>query len=223
MINLFEEFPYRQNRPVIQLGDTLTYLSTMEVMMALEKKDLRVIRTVHLLKESLHSQLEQASLEEISVLDICSDAMVHRATFYKHFQDKYHLFQEVLEDIGRQVVELPETFGPEQGLELYMKTADRALEYIDSNRESLQKILRANKDSMAYFMIFNAIQQAITELLNRTQWKRTPALPLDVISRFMTSGLSGVVFYWLESASPISKKEMFESIHAIIGHNLYWD
>ncbi len=60
-----------------------------------KNEDLRIIRTKYNLKESLQKLLQDNKLEEITVLNICDYAMIHRATFYKHYEDKYHLLQDI--------------------------------------------------------------------------------------------------------------------------------
>ena len=58
-----------------------------------KKDDLRIRRTYKLLSESLLDLLSENKFEDISVTDICEKAMIHRTTFYKHFEDKYQLLK----------------------------------------------------------------------------------------------------------------------------------
>ena len=51
------------------------------------REDLRQRRTRKLLADALLSLLEERPLSEISVVDICQRAMVHRTTLYAHFDD----------------------------------------------------------------------------------------------------------------------------------------
>ena len=55
------------------------------------KEDLRQRRSKRHLSEALVSLMEERPLREISVVDICERAMVHRTTFYAHFEDKNDL------------------------------------------------------------------------------------------------------------------------------------
>lgn len=57
------------------------------------KEDLRVKRTKKLLRDSVYQLafIEKLRLQDITVQDICDLAMVHRATFYKYYTDKYDL------------------------------------------------------------------------------------------------------------------------------------
>ena len=57
------------------------------------REDLRQRRTRKLLADALLSLLEERPLSEISVVDICQRAMVHRTTFYAHFDDKLALLR----------------------------------------------------------------------------------------------------------------------------------
>lgn len=61
------------------------------------KEDLRIVRTRKLLSRALFELLETTPYEKISVLDICERAMVHRATFYNHFEDKDHLLEYTID------------------------------------------------------------------------------------------------------------------------------
>ena len=70
----------------------------------MEKTDMRVVRTRTLLKNALLELLAENSLEKITVMDICEKSMIHRATFYKHFEDKYQLFSYAIEDLTKTFV-----------------------------------------------------------------------------------------------------------------------
>src|SRR5215510_10531496 len=58
-----------------------------------DQADLRVRRTRKLLWEALLAEMSARALEDITVTDICERAMVHRTTFYKHYEDKYALLE----------------------------------------------------------------------------------------------------------------------------------
>lgn len=192
--------------------------------MAEKSRDMRIERTTHHLKRALQVMLWNRSLEEVRVQDICAHAMVHRATFYTHYQDKYHLFQEILSDVAAEIdggqPAPPEQSAPRQ---LYMAAAERAIDYVTRHRRHLRDTLRSNKDSMAYFMIYHAVQDYITALLERYQKTSAYLLPLEVISRFTTAGLTALVFYWVESDARYSKDEMMAMIETIISRNQYVD
>ena len=66
-------------------------------------EDLRVLRTHTLLLRALSDLLQEKPFDEIRVKDLCQRVMVHRSTFYAHFEDKRHLLtfgmQAFLDDL----------------------------------------------------------------------------------------------------------------------------
>ncbi|MDO7021553.1 helix-turn-helix domain-containing protein, partial [Brachyspira innocens] len=69
-----------------------------------EKKDLRIIKTQKLLKESLLELLKSNSLKDISVTEICEHALVNRVTIYDHFNNKEELLNSIIEDIKEDII-----------------------------------------------------------------------------------------------------------------------
>jgi len=63
------------------------------------KKDLRVIKTENLLYTTLMDLLKEKAFEEIKVSDICSKALINRSTFYAHYNDKYDLLAEFINNL----------------------------------------------------------------------------------------------------------------------------
>ena len=66
-----------------------------------EKWDLRKQKTRKALEKAFLELTETKWIEDISVRDICDRAMVRRATFYKHFEDKYDFFAYVMNNMQR--------------------------------------------------------------------------------------------------------------------------
>ncbi len=54
-----------------------------------EKPDLRIKKTYIALNKSFEDLLKQKDFDDITVNEICDNAMVGKATFYKHFSSKY--------------------------------------------------------------------------------------------------------------------------------------
>jgi AcrR family transcriptional regulator len=77
------------------------------------KEDPRVLRTRKLLQDAFVELMGDHSFESITVQDITDTANVNHATFYRHYQDKYHLadaiFTEALDSMVR-------SFGPPKSL-----------------------------------------------------------------------------------------------------------
>ncbi len=79
-----------------------------------DKEDPRVLRTRKLLQDAFIELMGDHSFESITVQDITNAARVNHATFYRHYQDKYHLadaiFTEALDSMVRG-------FGPPKSIQ----------------------------------------------------------------------------------------------------------
>ena len=70
-----------------------------------EKLDPRVKRTRNLILQAFGSLLAEKGFESISVQDVTDKAEINRATFYKHFVDKYALLDYFIAHMFRQEIE----------------------------------------------------------------------------------------------------------------------
>src|SRR5215469_15714083 len=78
-----------------------------------EQTDLRVRRTQANLREALIGLIEEKGFDAVTVGDIAERAMVNRATFYRHYPDKYALVTGIFEEAVKQMlreIPLPESF-----------------------------------------------------------------------------------------------------------------
>jgi AcrR family transcriptional regulator len=70
-----------------------------------EQTDLRIWRTHHFLQEAMIELITEKGFEAITVGDIAERAMINRATFYRHYQDKYDLVATIFEEAANHLVE----------------------------------------------------------------------------------------------------------------------
>ncbi|AQR94465.1 TetR/AcrR family transcriptional regulator [Clostridium saccharoperbutylacetonicum] len=61
------------------------------------KEDPRVLRTRQLIRESFSFLLHKKGFDAITIKDIAQRAVINRATFYAHYEDKYTLLEEITE------------------------------------------------------------------------------------------------------------------------------
>lgn len=105
-----------------------------------DKEDLRIRRTKTFLMQALIRLMEKQSFEQISVIDICNEALVHRATFYKHYKDKYDLLTNTLETL--KVYIFADNASERAYLndkELFLNVADCALSFFRGAPQHNQK------------------------------------------------------------------------------------
>ena len=63
------------------------------------KTDPRILRTRKLIMDSFIELSGTKEFKDITIKDITTEAMINRATFYYHFEDKYDLLEKVLSEV----------------------------------------------------------------------------------------------------------------------------
>ncbi len=66
--------------------------------MTQQGKNLRLRRTQTLLREALIALIEERGFEALTIGELTSRAMVSRAAFYRNYQDKYDLVEQIFEE-----------------------------------------------------------------------------------------------------------------------------
>ena len=60
------------------------------------KEDLRITKSKRDLRNAMMSLLKTHTFDSITVKEICDVALINRMTFYKHYEDKYDLFNDTV-------------------------------------------------------------------------------------------------------------------------------
>ncbi|WP_026883908.1 TetR family transcriptional regulator [Clostridium akagii] len=64
-----------------------------------EKIDLRILKTHRTIKNAFSNLLLVKGFKNITVQNICDEAVIGRSTFYDHYHDKYDLLSKMLEEV----------------------------------------------------------------------------------------------------------------------------
>jgi len=180
-------------------------------------EDLRIKRTHLLLKNALFELLSQKSFDEIKVNDICNLAMVHRTTFYSHFQDKYDLLEYCIQDIKQEATKRITETKYSNSKEFCTNLVMNLLEYIEENKKMYQNILNKNSDSRANTVFMNTCIEYITSALEADQiYKKYNRIDINIMAQFYSGAVVATIIWWLKSPNPLTKKELCNSIISLI-------
>ena len=94
-----------------------------------------------MLKEALFEVMTKKSFEEIKINDICNVAMVHRTTFYSHFDDKYDLLEYCIKEAEKEITEKMEPENYTSIQEFYTNMIMALVCYIEGNKEKFKAML----------------------------------------------------------------------------------
>lgn len=162
----------------------------------MKRMDVRVKRTYKQLFSSLTQLLAVKSFEEITVSEICDKAHVHRATFYKHFKDKYEFlnfcFESSLQEIKLADLDSPT---PENVKDSFMFFIREAMEYVRKNKLIFSMIC---SDIYSISLGFTFVKAVNTFCLEKIQ-SVLPNISKDkaeIMSSFYSCAFIGIVLWY---------------------------
>ena len=185
------------------------------------KEDLRIIRTRKLLSATLLDMMEEFSIEKISVIDLCKRAMVNRATFYAHFEDKYHLLSFALEELKDSVYEsFTKEVPAASPKELYRKLLFMAVEYLSDKHNHVARIVEYNRNEKVVHTLTDSLAQSIRYQLGKFKATHPSAVPSQMTAICYAGALVSLLIWLLDNPSVLADGKLETYLDALIEENI---
>jgi AcrR family transcriptional regulator len=172
--------------------------------------DLRVRRTRALLQKALVELTIEKGFSDVTVRYITERAMVNRSTFYHHYQDKYDLLSQYIEEaialIYQQegdLAEVNDSHQPSDGL-------IRILEHVQTNADFYRVLLGKKGDPAFCAQSFRRfIEQQFRDMLPAGNIQADPSRPpIDLSVNYILHAGIGAILWWLENEQPCSPEQV---------------
>jgi AcrR family transcriptional regulator len=189
-----------------------------ETEMTHKQADPRIERTDKLLKNALIELTAERGFDSITVGDIAERAKVNRATFYRHFQDKYDLveriFQEAIEilrsDLGPPGEDALNT-DPQNPPVRWVKLLGHFFEHERLYRPLLGRYGSSWFVARMRDQIINIVEER-EQLRDRIpilrQTPRQTKIPMKVAITLVSTLFVSTIAWWLESGREYSPEQI---------------
>lgn len=184
----------------------------------MKKEDARIIKTKEKLITVFCTMLEERKFEEITVNEICTEAGVRRATFYKHFSDKYDFLRYFVskkrEDFDKRMNYSKMTFA---SCDYYLEYVRSVVRFLSENEKIISRALNS------------AILPAIVEIVKEQNYEDTKErleasvragmkLPasVEVVSMMLTAGIAHTLVKWYASNDGVSEDEITKEVSSVV-------
>ena len=180
-----------------------------------EKLDPRVRRTRNLILHSFSDLLGEKSFDSISVQDVTDKAQINRATFYKHFVDKYALLDYWVQQQFRQEIEA-------RVLDACHYTPDNLRILLLTVCEFLSRVRSDCVQSQRQFepMIEKQVKNQVYELLNVWLGKMNPPVSTEIPATVATWAIYGLASYWSQSKRRPALEKFVDEALPLVAVNL---
>lgn len=177
--------------------------------MSRPESNLRVRRTQKLLREALIELIAERSFEALTISEITERAMVSRAAFYRNYQDKYDLVEQIFAEAMDMLLGAVEGLGQEHPAEIWV----RFFEHIALYDRLYRALLGANGSPWFARKMRASLVGLITERGRVPHGPFTHTHAAHAFSDDLTPDLVSAMFveaitWWLQHDRPYTAKEM---------------
>ncbi len=174
------------------------------------KEDLRIVRTRKLLSNTLLDMMAEQSIEKISVIDLCNRAMVNRATFYAHFEDKYHLLTFALEDLKDTLYEqfLKSNIKASSPSDILKSIAQMTVNFLFEQKNHIVNIITKNRSGRIIQTIESSIAQSIRYQLAKFKGSYDYGMPVTIIANFIAGGMMSTLLLCIDNPGKYAKEDL---------------
>lgn len=179
--------------------------------------DRRSKYSIQVIRQALFELLETKSLDEISVVDICTKADVNRGTFYKYYRDVPDLYNKTEDSLVEEIYALmpePDSRGFQNHFFfkeiLNTLATNKEFTYIAQNKDFSERIAQK---LLTFFIPY--LQQALQIKCPNASDEDT-ALLLE----YVLGGCIRVVSYWMKSGMKVPIETISEKLSTMILHSL---
>ena len=182
------------------------------------KEDLRVRKTKKALFDTFMRLVGEKTIDEITVNELCEAADIRRATFYKHYSDKYDFltaytgflrdnFDNVMRKSGK----------PTLTSDYYVAYAKRIVGFITENEVAIDNIYKSN---LFPAVMATIVEQNYKDTCDRLRASVAAGMQLSASNQVTASmcagGVATTIYHWLRGGKKMSPDELSEQIGAVV-------
>lgn len=170
----------------------------------METQDRRIRRTQNLLAKALIEVTLKKGYEAVTVRDITERADVGYATFYRHYQDKDALLEDVLEVVLTEIIGLffPDTSGATNDSE----NLGRILfSYVKENYEIIRVLLSSRYTSDIGKRM---LEGGTKNMLERNIPRPDSLVPPEIAAYHLVTSTINLIEWWVEDGMRLSPEQM---------------
>ncbi|MBE5994167.1 MAG: TetR/AcrR family transcriptional regulator [Paenibacillaceae bacterium] len=176
--------------------------------------DLRIKKTYMALTSTFFELLEEKRFEDITVNELCDRAMIRRATFYKHFGDKYEFFTFLIREIQAEFdQEIAGSLDTDMPIDFYITIVHRVIIFFTEREKLIHSVLKSECFPSLLRILSEQVEFDILQKLKENAEKgyKLIADP-EVMAHFFTGAILETLQWWLTHKKPISLESVERQI-----------
>lgn len=187
-----------------------------------DREDLRVRRTKKALADAFMQLLSQKPLDDITINELCDTAGIRRATFYKHYADKFDFLSSYIGELRDRFDKL---FWKPEGYTItadyYVAYAKRLIHFITEHSAAIDNIFKSNMFPVVMNIIVEQNYKDTCERLRKSvkDGMKLPA-SVEVTASMCAGGVATTIYQWLKDEKKIGPDSLAEQVGAVVSSAL---
>ncbi len=182
------------------------------------REDARVKKTKSKLFLAFKELLAEKTFEEITINEICERADIRRATFYKHFTDKYN-FLAVMTASFIQCFDarMSRSKLKSYPVEFHVEYERKLVRFLVENEEIVDFALKSNMlPTLVSIIVEEHYKILRIRLTHSVENGERLICPVDTAAVMLSGGIGQVLVTWLKEGRPTPEEELTEQIESIV-------
>ena len=174
--------------------------------------DLRIEKNNKLLVSAFIKLLERKSFEDISVVEICNEALVSRSAFYDHFKDKYDFASHCVDYMYSEITLNKDENEKFSCKDYILKKIEMYLTFLEKYKINYKLIRDNNNENILKTICLNNLKN----IVNAEKSGIKDDIQTKLYIEFVVAGISALFDKYLLGEIPCSKEELLEYFKYIL-------
>lgn len=178
----------------------------------MERENQRIVITKRMLKESMLKILKEKELDTINVTELCREAGVNRATFYRHYEIPRDVLVEIQQDLFRELrqkISLPGTLGD------IRYVVEQLCIYMNDHQELLRILVQNNSDTDFANFINDAYLELAKDYSHMAALNKLSQEDIQFMTLYSAGGSYFVLRSWIMGSFKKSPQEMADYVYSL--------
>ena len=188
------------------------------------KLDRRVQRTYQQLTDAMGRLLLQKEWDQITVQELCDEAMIRRTTFYQHFRDMHDFMlwrrKDRMEEFSAFIAD---DNPPEDPGDHFVVLSTRVMDYMNLHPQ-YEKVVMATGDRgirMLESFLRHCADEVVICLNERGGInQKNSAYAIPVLIEFYVGGMLAALRWWYANRKPCKQEELIQYLRQIVERDL---
>ncbi|CAM5200388.1 TetR family transcriptional regulator OS=Ureibacillus acetophenoni OX=614649 GN=SAMN05877842_11483 PE=4 SV=1 [Ureibacillus acetophenoni] len=179
--------------------------------------DRRVYKSKQALKEAVLTLMKSTDFTNITITDIVQLADLNRGTFYKHYETKEEIFDEIIEDV---IADLTDSYRePYKSIEVFdlnklAPSSIKVFNHVEKYKNFYNLILHSNKLAGFQHKICNVLKElALKDLIDL---HKNSSIDSEIQASYHAYAIFGMIVEWVNSDFKYSADFMANQLFHLI-------